>query len=384
MHRWPLFLVLLLLPLIKSDVSHLPKDYIPPTPEEEESLQSIDHQETPLLHREHEEHEHDPEGHSNDVNGFYPSLGLPLPPGYAVPTGNNVPPPPAQPPNFPLPIYPPYFGFGGPQESVDPNGSPFGSGPPNAAIQQPPQGAPFPQGGPFPNGGQIGPFPGQGGPFPGQGGPFPGQGSTFPGQGGPFPGQGGPFPGQGSTFPGQGGPFPGQGSPFPEQGGPLPGQVGPFPGQGSPFPGQAGPFPGQGGPFPGQGSPFPGQGGSFPQQGNPFPGPFPPDYLTNQGLPIPGSQSPFQQSYAGFNVPPGFGGPQPQGSNPFQQFGPGFGGPGPQAFADEPEKPMEEEVAEPEKYPQPQPVESQASTESPKSGDTIYGSNGGYVYQRVK
>ncbi|XP_054729160.1 RNA-binding protein 12 [Anastrepha obliqua] len=157
--------------------------------------------------------------------------------------------------------------------------------------------------------------------YPGEG--FPGQsfsGQGFPGQG--FPGQG--FPGQGfsgQSFPGQG--FPGQG--FPGQG--FSGQG--FSGQG--FPGQAfsAPgFPGQG--FPGQG--FPGQGFSgqgFPGQG--FPG---------QGFP--------GQGFSGQGFPGGFPGVPYQTSN--QESG----------------------------------YDVRDQKTRLIASDTIYGENGGYVYDKPK
>ncbi|KAH8421097.1 hypothetical protein KR009_007508, partial [Drosophila setifemur] len=326
--KMQLWLVLaLLVPLTRGDVSHL-----------------------------EDAGEEDAQLPQEDPSGFYPSTGLPLPSGYAIPTGANVPQSPVQPPNFPLPIYPPFFGFGEP--GMGPGfGSGLGSvpsaypnGPPtNAALQQAgatafgaPGGAGF-----IPN---FPPFPGQGALFPGQGSPFPGQGPTLPGQAAPFPGQVSPFPGQGAPFPGQGAPFPGQGAPFP--------------GQGAPYPGQEAPFPGQGAGFPGQGSHFPGQGPPFPPQGAPFP---PPDFLFNQGLPLANSQgAPFQPA-PGFNVPVGFGGPVPG------QFPPGFGGPAPPGYSDEPEKATEKPG-----------VQIVAADDAKSGADTIYATNGGYVYQRAK
>ncbi|XP_068154480.1 LOW QUALITY PROTEIN: proline-rich protein HaeIII subfamily 1 [Drosophila tropicalis] len=261
---------------------------------------------------------------------FYPVAGLPLPPGYAIPTGNNVPPPPVAPPNFPLPIYPPYFGFGGSQGAGPGPGPGFS----NVGGQQF-AGGPIPE----PTNGQYTAFPtaSQGLPFPGAGpqGGVPFQpGSQF----GSFANgpQAGPFPnGQ------QAGPFPP--GPFPS--GPQPGAFPSVP--------QAGPFP----PSP-QGVPFPAipQGGPFPSQPQ-----FPPDYLTNQGLPLAGAQQPFLQP-SGFNVPPGFAGPGIDFSNPYQQ-----------PFADEA---------------QPEEVDAHPTTDEPskakQSSDTVYAPNGGYVYQRAK
>ncbi|KAH8245093.1 hypothetical protein KR032_004799, partial [Drosophila birchii] len=355
----PWVVLILLLPLASSDVSHLHNE------------NGADSKET----------QKDPSS-----SGFYPSVGpgLALPPGYAIPTGGNVPPPPAQPPNFPLPIYPPFFGFGGgpgeqgpaigPVPSAYPNGGAVfpGAGAPSAAIQQPP-GPP----GAFPSGGVGGSFGGQGAGvgFPQQGAGFPPQGVGFPPQGAGFPPQGAGFPPQGAGFPPQGAGFPPQGAGFPPQG---PG----FPSQGPGFPPQGG-FPPQSGPFPPQGVPFPPQGGpgdAFP--GAPFPGsPFP-DFLTNQGLPLANSQGPFQgPNPAGFNVPVGFGGPLP-GQNPYQQFGPGFGGPAPPGYSDEPEPQPEQEPEQAKVEP---PPANEAVAEDAKSGaDTVYASNGGYVYQRAK
>ncbi|KAM8720297.1 hypothetical protein ACLKA7_006354 [Drosophila subpalustris] len=351
---WPLLLQFLLLALVTADVSHLAKEYLPPDVGQA-AAQPLADEPTPVNLKQ-----------AND-GAFFPMGGLMLPSGYAIPTGANVAPP-MSPPNFPLPIYPPFFGFGGGPEGQFPGGS-FSGGPQGGGFPTGPQGGSFPVGpqpGQFSSGLQNGNFPvgPQGGPFPGgpQGGPFPGEP-----QAGPFPGgpQGGPFSGGP-----QGGPFPGGtlGGPF--SGGP----------QGGPFPG--GP---QGGPFPGgpQGAAFP--VGPIPQnpQGGPFP--LPPDYLTNQGLPSAGIQLPF-------GMATGFGGPNP--TNPYQQqvnvgqpFSPSFGIPGqyyqPQPFADEPEpKPLlkSEDHAKVRISP------TTATTVAPKSHnrDTIYASNGGYVYQRTK
>ncbi|KAH8367654.1 hypothetical protein KR084_001073 [Drosophila pseudotakahashii] len=359
MQLWA-FLVLLL-PLINGDVSHLlPKDYIPPSAAEQTD--------------EAKEIQRDP-------SGFYPSNGLPLPPGYAIPTGSNVPPPPVQPPNFPLPIYPPFFGFGGgaPGEGVGPGigaggGGPFPGGPPNAAFQ-------LPAGGAFP-GGSFGPqtgFPPQAAGFPPQAAGFPPQAAGFPPQGAGFPPQEAGFPTQGAGFPPQGAGFAPQGAGFSPQGAGFPPQGAGFPPQGAGFPTQGPGFPPQGAGFqPGNG--FPPQGPPFAPQGvsgNGFPGgPFPPEFLTNQGLPLTNPQGP---PFQGFNVPPGFGGPSvPVNQNPYQQFGPGFGGPAPPGYSDE-EHP--EKVEEPRKeVPHPHPL-----ADDPKSvADTVYAPNGGYVYKRAK
>jgi len=341
---WPLLLQFILVSIVIADVSHLAKDYLPPDVGQPVSQAQAD-EPTSIDHMQ-----------ANDGT-FFPMAGLMLPPGYAIPTDGNVAPP-MSPPNFPLPIYPPFFGFGGSPEGL--------------------AGGPVPPG--FPNEGQFpgGSFPvaSQGGQFPigPQGGPFPV--NSQPGQfsaalqSGSFPlgPQSGPFP----SGP-QGGSFPGglQGAPF---------GAGP---QGGPFPtgSQSGSFPGgpQGGPFPAgpQGVPFP--VGPIPQnpQGGPFP--YPPDYLTTQGLPSAGMQLPF-------GMPPGFGGPVPtypyqQLANVGQPFSPSFGIPGqhyqPQPFADEPEP---EVSAKPKNGP------TTSTTIAPKSSnrETIYASNGGYVYQRAK
>ncbi|XP_033169243.1 basic salivary proline-rich protein 2 [Drosophila mauritiana] len=331
----PWAVVVLLLPLINGDVSHLPKEYIPPSAEQEPTTRSAaDGQEV-----------------QKDPSGFYPSTGLPLPPGYAIPTGSNVPPSPVQPPNFPLPIYPPFFGFGG--GSVEQGGGP-GIGPVPSA---------YPNGGAFPGG------PPNGGAFPG--GPTNAAFQLPPG--GPFGPQAGNFA-QPGGFPQVGG-FPPQGAGFQPQG--IPGNG--FPPQGAPFSPQPGVFPPQGGAFGPQGIPgngFP--GGNFPPQGGPFPGSaYPPEFLTNQGLPLTNPQGPFQgPSPAGFNVPAGFGGPVP-GQNPYQQFGPGFGGPAPPGYSDEPAK---EQPKDSERTVVPPPL-----ADDPKSAaDTVYASNGGYVYKRAK
>ncbi|XP_053949227.1 uncharacterized protein LOC128857501 [Anastrepha ludens] len=179
----------------------------------------------------------------------------------------------------------------------------------------------------------FGGFPSSRPAFPGQGFPtstvpisvYVGQYPIYPGEGFPgqsFSGQG--FPGQGFSgqgFSGQG--FPGQG--FPGQG--FSGQG--FPGQGfsgQGFPGQG--FPGQG--FPGQG--FPGQG--FPGQGFSAPG-FP-----GQGFP--------GQGFPGQGFPGGFPGVPYQTNN----------------------------------------QESGSDVRNQKTrliaSDTIYGENGGYVYDKPK
>ncbi|XP_016949110.1 basic proline-rich protein [Drosophila biarmipes] len=327
-------LLVLILPLISGDVSHLSKDYIPPRAKQDApATPSNDGQEV-----------------QKDPSGFYPSNGLPLPPGYAIPTGSNVPPPPVQPPNFPLPIYPPFFGFGGgpgepgvgpgigPVPSAYPNGGAFPVGSPNAAYHVPP-------GGVYPNGGAA----------------FGPQGPGFPPQGAGFPPQGAGFGPQPVGFQPQGG--------FPPQGPPFAPQPGPFGPQGAPF-GNA--FPGAGFPPPQEG-PFPPQGGPFPPPG----GPYPPEFLTNQGLPLTNPQGPFQGlNPTGFNVPAGFGGPVP-GQNPYQQFGPGFGGPAPPGYSDEAAK---EQPKEGERK-----VVAPPLADDPKNGaDTVYATNGGYVYQRAK
>ncbi|XP_017063773.1 proline-rich protein HaeIII subfamily 1 [Drosophila eugracilis] len=340
MQPWIVLVLLGLLPLINGDVSHLPKDYLPPNADSQNAVHT---------------RSNDAKEIQKDPSGFYPSTGLPLPPGYAIPTGSNIPPQPVQPPNFPLPIYPPFFGFGGgpgeqgigpgigPVPSAYPNGGPFPGGPPNAAYQQPPPGT-FP-GGPFP-----------GGPQGGAGGFIAPQGGAFPPAAG-FQPQGGPGNGfipQGAPFPPQAGPFPPQGVPFAPQG----------------VPGNA--FPG--GNFPPQEGPFPPQGGAFPPPGAQYP----PEFLTNQGLPLTNPQGPFQgPNPAGFNVPVGFGGPVP-GQNPYQQFGPGFGGPAPPGYSDEPEKEQPQKEAE-------RTVVAPPLADDPKSNaDTVYATNGGYVYQRAK
>ncbi|KAH8289472.1 hypothetical protein KR054_005797, partial [Drosophila jambulina] len=337
----PWAVLVLLLPLARGDVSHL-----------------------------HSESEADPKDTQKDPSssGFYPSVGpgLALPPGYAIPTGANVPPPPVQPPNFPLPIYPPFFGFGGgpgdqgpaigPVPSAYPNGGGVfpGAGAPSAAIQQP-------NGPPGAFGGGSGPFAGSGaaGGFPPQEAGFPPQGAGFSQQGAGFPPQGAGFPPQGAGFPPQGAGFPPLGAGFPPQG-TFPPQNGPFPPQGVPFPPQGGP-----------GDAFP--GAAFP--GGPYP-----EFLTNQGLPLANSQGPFQgPGPAGFNVPVGFGGPLP-GQNPYQQFGPGFGGPAPPGYSDEPEQ---GERREPEKV-EPPPAAGAVAEDAKSGADTVYASNGGYVYQRAQ
>ncbi|XP_039958636.1 RNA-binding protein 12 [Bactrocera tryoni] len=203
----------------------------------------------------------------------------------------------------------------------------------------------FPGGGIAPNfGGPT--YPGQGftgAGFPGQG--FAGQGfpaTGFAGQG--FAGQG--FPGQalsGAGFAGQG--FPGQG--FPGQGLPASGFAGQgFPGQGfsgAAFPGQG--FSGQG--FPGQGfsgAGFPGQG--FSGQG--FPG---------QGFPV-----------AGF---PGAG-------FPGQGFPPQAGG-----FPGLPYQTQQQSGGD---FNTPQPIEGLNTRVHTTriASDTVYGANGGYVYDKPK
>ncbi|KAH8397583.1 hypothetical protein KR222_011260 [Zaprionus bogoriensis] len=380
---WPQLLILLLaalqlpIALVSADVSHLAKEYLPP----EGATQVATAPARPQADEpEPEPAPADPQK-AND-GAYYPTAGLMLPPGYAIPTGSNVAPPPASPPNFPLPIYPPFFGFGGGSEGI--GGVPLPPGYPNEA--QLPIGA-FPVGsqpGQFPIGGQHGGA--QGVPFPV--GPQPAQFGTAPfavgGTQGAFPNgpQAGPFPN---------GP---QAGPFPN--GP---QAGPFPngqtGAGFPIDPQAVPFPA--GP---QGLPFPqgAQGGLFP---------FPPDYLTTQGLPSSGMQLPFQQN-VGLGTPPGFAGLQPGPAYPYQElvnvgqpFAPSFGIPGqhyqpqppPQAFADEPQSAPK---SSPPAAATPSPVPVRAATTTattttiapvtPKSlnRDTIYAPNGGYVYQRAK
>ncbi|XP_018797474.1 PREDICTED: elastin [Bactrocera latifrons] len=198
----------------------------------------------------------------------------------------------------------------------------------------------------------FGGFPGAG--FaPSFGGPiYPGQGFTgagFPGQG--FSGQGFPAPG----FAGQG--FPGQGFSGPGFSGP--GFSGPgFSGQG--FPGQS--FPGAG--FPGQGfsgATFPGQG--FPAQG--FPGAvFPGQGFSGQGFPGPGFPG------AGF---PGTGFPG-QG---FPSQGGGFPGI-PYQTASQQQSGGD--------FNTPQPIDGLNTRvlTTRIASDTVYGANGGYVYDKPK
>ncbi|XP_023179150.2 collagen alpha-1(XI) chain [Drosophila hydei] len=354
---WPLVLMLVVpLHLVNADVSHLSSNYLPPDPKPSAAKILAD--------------EPAPAEPVKAADGaFYPSGGLMLPSGYSIPTGSNVPPPPMTPPNFPLPIYPPFFGFGG-----GGGGDAFGTGagqvPPGyeAQFNNVAQGPQFPQAGPFP----IGPQPGQ---FPvgPQGAPFSAgqQGLQF--MAGP---QGGGFPvgPQGGGFPvgPQGGGFPvgpqGGGFPVGPQGGGFP--VGP---QGGGFP--VGP---QGGGFPvgpqGGGFPVGSQGGGLPI----------PDYLTMQGLPASAMQLAFQQN-VGFGPQPGFAGPQP--TYPFQQlvnvgqpFSPSFGIPGqnyqpqPQPFADEPQ---------PESNVKPKSTAAKALAKS-HNMETVYAPNGGYIYKRAK
>ncbi|XP_017869509.1 PREDICTED: glutenin, high molecular weight subunit PW212 [Drosophila arizonae] len=339
--KWPLLLVLgllLVLHLANADVSHLSKNYLPPDPKSS-AAQPLADEPAPV----------EP-GKAND-GSYYPGGGLTLPSGYSVPTGSNVPQPHSAPPNFALPIYPPYFGFNG--GGADAFGNGFANGAQGPQFQQPGQFPVGPQPGQFP----VGPQPGQ---FPV--GPQPGQ---FPL--GPQPGQ---FP-QGAQFVGgqQGPQFtPGQ------QGGGFP--IGP---QGGGFPvGQ------QGGGFPigpqGGGFPVGPQGGAF-QVG---PTTFAPDYLTMQGLPAAAIQLPFQQN-VGFGPQTGFGGPQSAHHfqhlvNVGQPFVPSFGIPGqnyqphPQPFADEPQ---------PEGKAKPKSTGAKALAKS-QNKETIYASNGGYVYKRAK
>ncbi|XP_004529797.2 collagen alpha-2(IV) chain [Ceratitis capitata] len=188
-------------------------------------------------------------------------------------------------------------------------------------------GAPFPAAN-LPNPSYGGQYPGYG--FPGQG--FAGQG--FPGAG--FSGQG--FPGAG--FPGQG--FPGVG--FPGQGFPAAG----FNGQG--FPGQG--FPGAG--FPGQG--FPGAG--FPGQGFPGAG------FSGQGFPGVGFPG---QGFPGAGFPgAGF---------------PGNGFPG-QGFPGVPYQTATQQQSGNSNAPQP--VANNRVLKAPLASDTVYGTNGGYVYDKPK
>jgi len=273
----PWAVVVLLLPLINGDVSHLPREYIPPSAELEPTTRSAaDGQEV-----------------QKDPSGFYPSTGLPLPPGYAIPTGSNVLPQPVQPPNFPLPIYPPFYGFGGgPVEQ----GGGHGIGPVPSA---------YPNGGAFPAG------PTNGGAF--AGGPTNAAFQLPPG--GPFGPQAGNFA-QPGGFPQTGG-FPPQGAGFQPQG--IPGNG--FPTQGAPFSPQQGVFPSQGGAFGPQGIPGNGfLGGNFPPQGGPFPGSaYPPEFLTNQGLPPSVSYSAPSVSYSAPAVQQSYSAPSVSYSAPAVQ-----------------------------------------------------------------
>ncbi|TDG41070.1 hypothetical protein AWZ03_012506 [Drosophila navojoa] len=312
--KWPLLLqlgLLLVLHLTTADVSHLSKNYLPPDPKPS-AAQPLADEPAPA----------EP-AKAND-GSYYPGGGLTLPSGYSVPNGGNVPQPHSAPPNFPLPIYPPYFGFNG--GSAEAFGNGFANGAQGPQFQQPGQFPVGPQPGQFP----VGPQPGQ---FPA--GPQPGQFS-----------QGAQFVGgqQGFQF------TPGQ------QGGGFP--VGP---QGGGFP--VGP-----------------QGGAF-QAG---PTPFAPDYLTMQGLPAAAIPLPFQQN-VGFGQQTGFGGPQSTHHfqhlvNVGQPFVPSFGIPGqnyqphPQRFADEPQ---------PEGKAKPKSTDAKALAKS-HNKETTYASNGGYVYKRAK
>uniref|UniRef100_A0A034WC13 Ribosome-binding protein 1 n=1 Tax=Bactrocera dorsalis TaxID=27457 RepID=A0A034WC13_BACDO len=201
-------------------------------------------------------------------------------------------------------------------------------------------------------------FPGQG--FAGQG--FPGQGFSgqgFPGQG--FAGQG--FPGQ--AFPGAG--FAGQG--FPGQG--FPGQG--FSGQGFPGAGFSGQgisgqgFPGAG--FPGQGfsgAAFPGQGFSgqgFPGQG--FPGTaFPGQGFSGQAFP--------GQGFAGAGFPgagfPGQGFPSQAGGFPGLPY----------------QTASQQQSGGDFKTPQPIDGLNTRVLTTRIASDTVYGANGGYVYDKPK
>ncbi|KAH8385010.1 hypothetical protein KR093_009656 [Drosophila rubida] len=351
---WPLLLQLLLLSLVVADVAHLAKEYLPPDVGQASS-QPLADEPTPV--------EQMP---AND-GAYYPTAGLMLPPGYAIPTSDNIAAPPMSPPNFPLPIYPPFFGFVG-----GPEGLGGAQVPPGFPNQPQFAGGAFPvaaQGGQFPVGPQGGAF--AAGP---QSGPFPVAPQVVP--------QFSVGPQAGPSFAAalQNGNFPvgPQGGPFPA--GP---QAGPFPTepQGALFP--VGP---EGGPFPAvpQAGPFPAilQPGAFPNgpQSAAFPvgptlqNPFAPDYLTTQGLPAAGMQLPF-------GMPPSFAGPAP--TYPYQPFSPSFGVPGqhyqpqPQPFADEPA---------PETNAKLKISVATSTTVAPKSRnrETIYASNGGYVYQRAK
>ncbi|XP_033150385.1 collagen alpha-2(I) chain [Drosophila busckii] len=169
----PIVLLLLLLTAAKADVKHLSPNYLPPTAKQLDELAPAQ-------------------------DGLYfPSAGVQLPSGYAVPTGSNVGAPPQSPPNFPLPIYPPFFGFGTGAEALTgeqalplPNEAHFTATPGQLSMAAPfvPQAAQLPaqfhfnpsighqypvgimggqfpigaQGGAFTVGAQLGPFAGQG------------------------------------------------------------------------------------------------------------------------------------------------------------------------------------------------------------------------------
>ncbi|XP_030378882.1 U1 small nuclear ribonucleoprotein C [Scaptodrosophila lebanonensis] len=272
---WPL-LALIASPA-GAEVSHLPDMYISGSPESSQAVESM---------------ANELQDKSQAADGvYYPGLGVPLPPGYNVPTGTNVGPPPNTPPNFPLPIYPPYFGFGGggpgipTQLGVDGFGQGFGQGYGNA----------------------LGPGPGPG-PVPGAGpGIYPNAAQL-----------------QGGTQGFANGP--------PLQGGPQ-------------------------------------AGAGFPQGGA-----FPPNFPPSQGLQA------FQPG-PGFGLPPpGYGGPQGPGANSFggQPFGAQF-----QPQPPSPYGPFPPQFDEPQPEPEPEPATPETD-EAKKSADTVYGSNGGYVYKRTK
>lgn len=85
-------------------------------------------------------------------------------------------------------------------------------------------------------------------------------------------------------------------------------------------------------------------------------------------------------------MPVGFGGPLP-GQNPYQQqpqFGPGFGGPAPPGYADEPQPETEPEREQEAVEEQPPPAAEEEPEDAKSGADTVYASNGGYVYQRAK